>query len=153
MVDCFFVLRNSVANKAKINSFCKKIMTGIFWRYSVGKIIYAFMKIIQCINLRSPSWINLLKYKQWFKNSFAQHQQNVSFTIFRWETFPDWNFMTVLHKYLINNSNLFKIFIIICCFDAESRFREFIRSRGVFSQKELSVREWNLFEFFPKYSF
>lgn len=43
------------------------------------------------------------------------------------------SFMSVLHKYLFSNSNLFKIFTIISCSDAKSRFREFIRMnmRGV----------------------
>jgi hypothetical protein len=43
------------------------------------------------------------------------------------------NFMSVLHKYLLSNSNLFKIFSIICCDDAKSRFR------GIYENEKKNV--------------
>jgi hypothetical protein len=52
-------------------------------------------------------------------------------------------FMSVLHKYLLCNSNLFKIFTIICCSDAKSRFSgdegSFIRASNFPSSFMLSV--------------
>lgn len=47
----------------------------------------------------------------------------------------------MFYKYLINNSNLFNLFFIICYFDAKSRFREFIARNSLQAERLLQISD------------